>query len=505
MSRKTNQKTIHISTTMKKNISILLFLFFLSNTIVFAQTYTKQQIDSLVSLGEKHIYNMDIKTKPLALEIIEQSRKAQYIRGIIDGYQLIIAYYCFLGEFKTAQEYIAIAEKELPEEKDSPSFIDIIRLKGDCYNRTGLFQRARKEFNRCLTIADKIQDKNIKHGIKANVYNSIAMTISKQDKTNDSLFYYYRKCISEFQQRTGQEEGKNRAIAQANINISTSFIQIKKYDSAAYYVQRALKILHKNDTSILKLNAYKNLGDIHLGKRRYDSAIYYYESILKKTEAANQSYILSNVYSKLSNIYSVLNDDKKSKAYQDQYITINKKISKLEEEALEASIESMGQKNKAELETSRTIFNIIIGFMILTFGTIAYHFIKKFRKVKADKKKKGELLYEKEEELERLTDSNKPTLQEVLQLAINKDPSFNTKFQELEPDFYDKLNQKANSALNYNDLIFCAMIRLGFITKEIAQNLNSTVGAVETRKYRLRKKLNLASSDEDLTIWMMNL
>lgn len=143
--------------------------------------------------------------------------------------------------------------------------------------------------------------------------------------------------------------------------------------------------------------------------------------------------------------------------------------------------------------------------MILTFGIIAYHFIKKFRKVKADKKKKGELLYEKEEELERLTDSNKPTLQEVLQLAINKDPSFNTKFQELEPDFYDKLNQKAISALNYNDLIFCAMIRLGFITKEIAQNLNSTVGAVETRKYRLRKKLNLASSDEDLTIWMMNL
>jgi tetratricopeptide (TPR) repeat protein len=490
---------------MKKTILIVLFLFFISNTIVCSQTYTKGQIDSLLVVGEKYIYAMNGKTKPLALYIIKHSYEIKYTHGVISGYELIIAHYCFSGEFKTALEYIALAEKEIPKVKDSTLFIGIIRLKGDCFSRTGLYQRARKEFSRSLRLADEIKNKDTKHGVKANIYNSIAITIAKQDKTNDSVFYYYRKCISEFQQRTDQEEGKKRSIAQANLNISTRFIQIRQYDSAAYYVQKTLKMLDKNDTSILKLNAQKNLGDLYLGKRDYDSAIYYYKSILDKAKATNQSYILSNTYSKLSAIYDILGNDQKSKEYQNKYTKINKEINQLEKEALEASVKNIEKKHDDDFESSQVIFISIICITLLAIGIILYFFIKKLKSIKEEKKKKAELLYEKEEELERLADSNKVTLQEVLQLAINKDASFNTKFQELEPDFYGKLNQKAIAPLNYNDLLFCAMIRLGFITKEIAQHLNSNVAAVESRKYRLRKKLNMVSSDEDLTIWMMNL
>lgn len=490
---------------MKKTASIIFFLFLVSNTIVFSQTYTKGQIDSLLTVGEKYIYAMNAKTKPLALDIIKNSEKINYASGIISGYELIIADYCFSGQFKSALEYIALAEKEIPKIQDSTLFIGIFRLKGDCFSRTGLYQRARNEFNRGLHVADKIKDKDSKHSIKANIYNSIAITIAKQDKTNDSVFYYYRKCISEFEQRTGQEEGKKRSIAQANLNISSRFIQIKEYDSAAYYVHKTLKMLDKNDTSILKLNAQKNLGDVYLGKKDYDSAIYYFESILDKAKAANQSYILSNTYSKLSAIYDILGNDQKSKEYQNKYTKINKEINQLEREALEVSVKNIEKKHDDDFESSQVIFISFICITLLAIGIILYFLIKKLKKAKEDKKNKVELLHEKEEELERLTYASKPTLQEVLQLAINKDPSFNTKFQELEPDFYDKLNQKAIVPLNYNDLLFCAMIRLGFITKEIAQNLNSTVGAVETRKYRLRKKFNMVYSDEDLTIWMMNL
>lgn len=486
---------------MKKTVSIFLFIFSFSSITVSAQNYNKKQIDSLLIVGEKSIYDMNVKTKPLALDIIKHAEKINYTQGIISGYELIVAHYCFSGEFKTALEYIALAEKEIPKVKDSTLFIGIFRLKGDCFSRTGLNQRAIKEFNRGLRIADKIQDKNSRHSIKANIYNSIAITIAKQDKTNDSVFYYYRKCISEFEQRTGQEEGKRRSIAQANLNISTRFIQIKQYDSAAYYIQKTLKMLDKDDTSILKLNAHKNLGDVYLGKRDYQSAIYYYESILDKAKAANQSYILSNTYSKLSAIYDILGNDQKSKEYQNSYTKINKEINQLEKEALEASVKNIEKKHDDDFESSQVIFISIISIALLAVCIILYFFIKKLKKAKVDKKKETELI----QELERLTDANKTTLQEVLQLAINQDASFNTKFQELEPDFYDKLNEKAIAPLNYNDLLFCAMIRLGFVTKEIAQHLNSNVAAVESRKYRLRKKLNLISSEEDLTIWMMNL
>ncbi len=486
---------------MKKTVTIIIFLFFVSTTLVRSQTYTKEQIDSLILVGEKYKYAMNGKTKPLALDIIKHAEKINYTSGVIFGYELIIAHYCFSGKFKTALEYIALAEKEMPKTQDSTLFIGVIRFKGVCFNRTGLYQRARKEFNKGLLLADKIKDNDSKHSIKAHIYNSIAITIAKQDKTNDSVFYYYKKCISEFHQKTSQKEEEKRAIAQANLNISTRFIQIKQYDSAAYYIQKALKKLDKDDTSILKLTAYKNLGDVSLGKKDYDAAIHYYESILDKSKAAHQIYLLGTTYSKLSEIYDILGNDQKSEEYNAKFAIVDREINRLEGEGLEASVKNIEQKSDEDLKTSQIIFSTIISSALLFAGIVLYFFIRKVKKAKADKKKEAGLI----NELERLTDATKPTLQEVLQLAINKDASFNTKFQELEPDFYEKLNQKAIVPLNYNDLLFCAMIRLGFVTKEIAQNLNSNVAAVESRKYRLRKKFNMVSSDEDLTIWMMNL
>lgn len=51
------------------------------------------------------------------------------------------------------------------------------------------------------------------------------------------------------------------------------------------------------------------------------------------------------------------------------------------------------------------------------------------------------------------------------------------------------------------EIEICAMLVLNFETKEIARFTNSTTRSVESRKYRIRKKLQLSSS-EDLTLWM---
>lgn len=49
--------------------------------------------------------------------------------------------------------------------------------------------------------------------------------------------------------------------------------------------------------------------------------------------------------------------------------------------------------------------------------------------------------------------------------------------------------------LSPNDLRFCAYLRLNLTSKEIAPLLNISIKSVETRRYRLRKKLNLEHED----------
>jgi DNA-binding CsgD family transcriptional regulator len=67
---------------------------------------------------------------------------------------------------------------------------------------------------------------------------------------------------------------------------------------------------------------------------------------------------------------------------------------------------------------------------------------------------------------------------------------FQTHFNKVYPGFLDELT-KLNSSLTISDLRLCAYLRSGQTTKEIAQLTGLSVRSIESRRYRLRKKMNL--------------
>jgi DNA-binding CsgD family transcriptional regulator len=52
-----------------------------------------------------------------------------------------------------------------------------------------------------------------------------------------------------------------------------------------------------------------------------------------------------------------------------------------------------------------------------------------------------------------------------------------------------------------SDLEYCALIKLDFNTKEIAQSKDISIRTVESKKYRLRKKLNLPEDIKNINSW----
>lgn len=83
-------------------------------------------------------------------------------------------------------------------------------------------------------------------------------------------------------------------------------------------------------------------------------------------------------------------------------------------------------------------------------------------------------------------------IQEIFSLAENNSPMFFEKFQIFFPNFIPDI-LKINSNLIHSELYFCALMKLDFDTKKIAQCTNNSIRAVESKKYRIRKKLNIAS------------
>src|SRR5690554_6376558 len=85
---------------------------------------------------------------------------------------------------------------------------------------------------------------------------------------------------------------------------------------------------------------------------------------------------------------------------------------------------------------------------------------------------------------------NPGDLKLLLELAKKGCPTFYSVFTLVYPEFHAKLCSQA-PRLNPDDLTVCAYTRLGFSTLQIAYYSKSTIRAIDSRKYRIRRNLNV--------------
>jgi DNA-binding CsgD family transcriptional regulator len=70
--------------------------------------------------------------------------------------------------------------------------------------------------------------------------------------------------------------------------------------------------------------------------------------------------------------------------------------------------------------------------------------------------------------------------------------NFAKHFDKVHSDFVMELKDK-HPTITPNEIKLCAYLRMNLTTKEIAQLMNISVRGVEISRYRLRKKLGIAS------------
>ncbi|MCA6066016.1 hypothetical protein JI747_002430 [Chryseobacterium sp. RG1] len=97
-------------------------------------------------------------------------------------------------------------------------------------------------------------------------------------------------------------------------------------------------------------------------------------------------------------------------------------------------------------------------------------------------------------------DFSEEKLGELINYIHINDAIFLEKFDYFFPDFKKKISTMSKVSLSASEFKLCALLKLGFSTKQIALYTNSTIKSVEGKKYRLKKKLNL-SSTSDYKVW----
>jgi DNA-binding CsgD family transcriptional regulator len=287
--------------------------------------------------------------------------------------------------------------------------------------------------------------------------------------------------------------------------------------------------------------------------------------VIKRAQAPYSYYTLINVVQSLSALYEKKGDDKKALMFQKEVTEYNNKNfdqqEALNSQKLEIQYETEKKNNEMQIlkerEKNRSRQNYLYGGIALSslLGLIfmfrSYHFrlrysmqrekqlqlekqdselqIKLEKEEHARLKVEQQLLETQQQQLkkevmanvlqlehknqmlltikDKLTEGDPVNMQKLLKEEMGIDNNFEhakVQIQQIHPDFFQLINDKAQRKLTLLDLKLCAYLYLQMDTRQISQLMHIEPKSVRMSRYRIKQKLGL-EKDDDLNGFLQGL
>lgn len=446
-----------------------IILFFYFTTTIYAQT--KKEIDDNFVTAYNYYNNNDwVEALKLTDKNLEDSKKLNYIEGIKKGYLNKAKALNSLGYHKKAISSLETLKNDYLNNDDYFVLCELHRVNGNIYENINSYNVALDNYYKQLKYSYKFSEEESKDNIdkfqRIWAYDNLISVYSTQLKT-DSIWKYINQKSIELNKL--DDKNLDREYGYLYSDYASLYLKLKRYDESLYYINKAEERFLKNNNDPYVYSVYKIKGDYYFGLQNYKLAIDNYKTAINYSNQVNANGDSDRVvlYKKLSTIYFILNDEENGRKYLSMF-----KTARYNKDTKNKEIPIAAKKSES---------NYYYIIYIIVFVLITILFIRFFK-------------YSKEEEhLQTIDNASQDDISFVLNLAKTNDPNFYVHFKQLYPNFIQNLTNQFPD-LTLKDLIFCSYIYLDFSTKEIAEYTFVTSRAIQVRKNRLRKKLNLASN-----------
>ncbi len=289
-----------------------------------------------------------------------------------------------------------------------------------------------------------------------------------------------------------QKAGKLERFGMADCMIGDYIYMYKNMDSAYRYISGVYNKVNKEKrTDAVALYANTLMGEYYIEMNQNDEAekaLMQALEVDRKTRPVFTNYT-KYIYNDLRVLYNKKGDKEKAyyylKAYTDAKNRSNDAMLKTAHNDLDIFA---AEEEKARKAWNKVlIISVTLTLVFVLSGIYVWKVIKKLNQ------KKGKLKNETEDLKKRMDGFQE---KEVIELAKKNDPSFLAVFKEVYPEFIEKI-LTINPDLENSELIFCAMLKLHFRSKEIANYTSVLHKTVQQKKYRIRKRLNIPP-DQDI-------
>lgn len=387
-------------------------------------------------------------------------------------------------------------------------------LRGRIYNQIGdlllkynLYEIAINAYWQAQKASNNLDDKtNLSHA-----YRGIGKFYFLY-KNSDSALFYFKKPLRFFEEIQSREE-------QSSVynNLSSAYKQKKDLKTALKYNAKALTL---TEDTIKRLRNYAVRGQLFALQKQYDSAFFYLEEASRSQEKS----VKASAYFKLAKLpkEADINDSLRLCYLTEAYLLSDS----IEDKAVSHQIDQQEQQRIASIlakeNRQRLALSIIIVLLLSSVVFITYRKYLKRRseQIFAHKWERQEARAQENENRElhiieiirkagelcskNFKNSNEYTL---LYKKINSDKESlsyeeQKKFQTIILKEFDTYLQQLSSIipLTDNDAFLCALLQLGFSTKECAACRGISSETIRSQRTRIKKKIPQNFLDRGLAV-----
>ncbi len=493
----------------------------------------KAKLKAMNKMAQIYWQQTDFK---LSLDYANKAKVKSYELGFQEEYAnsllVISQIYSDLGDYDKSSEMSFEALKLFEELNNRKGISSALYRVGNIYFEQEKWQKSLEYNQQSLVISREINDKiGISRGL-----NNVAADYGNMGEL-ENFEKHIRKAIV-INKQTGRKlwEGINY------FNLGIMSRERKSFDTAFYYYKKAesLFIEINNIPKRSAINShfskyYEDLGDFNksllFAQKAYQLGV---DNHLKRSiylSAMRQH----SVYQKMGNVDSAYKYSQIQYQLKDS-LDLEKSMNRLLQ--LELLYEFEKQEQLREIEKERIQFQytitavlIISFFVLIIIVLVARHRIKVKNAIIKRKELEGELesknkeltsnvmgLMRKNEILSELAsklmkvrddavkEDTKMAIQRIakeIEQSTDKEiwEEFEVRFKQVHTGFYENL-LKVYPELSPSEQRLCAFLRLNMTTKEISELTGQRTSSLEIARSRLRKKLGITNTKENLSSFL---
>lgn len=485
---------------LKNKTPLLIFIFFIIICGTLHAQKSTPEIDHLITVIDETYSKKNIEKKKfleLTSDLYYTSKEAKFIKGQTYAIFEEAKIYYFEGDFALSLKRINEGVSLAKSQKDYDMLCRLLLLYQSSLLRLGYVNKAQQFLAKCEEYNELNTSKENKR------INDIFIDLARTDLMVDDqglshdlkpVIALKKKAYATALELSDANKYKKITVIYSLESLAWSVALSENTNEARQYTQELDKLLavYPNNYSIIQNFIIK--GAIENIDHNYEEAISYFSQAIALSKENKSIYNLYEVYPMISASYGESKDFENATIYSWKFKHLSDSIAQIKKKTDNIDlINEINVKISEKEEPEIGLNNIILAVTasILVLAVAAYLWYKNFKK----KTKNDHVVLPNDTNEAIVPEDDLEVTKRLVNLAKEDINSFYIEFRKVYPNFYQAL-QAEYPELNVSDLNFCTLIKMNFEIKEISIYSNASIRSVESRRYRIIKKMDLRNQDD---------